>query len=219
MVTRGSTAWRRGVVLIDVIMMLAVLGIVLLAFMPSAHPGESMKLVAASTVLSADIEYAQSETLARPSDPTVVRFDAAGGRYWLARESEPDTPIVRPNGKDAYEVEFGHGAYRDLWGMEVAVEGMADATLQFDAMGRLVVSSDGVIRFGNETGEIAVVVRATTGSVSIRDGADVPHVDAVVPEEEPPPAEGTGGTGAGPAPLGGSPSQPGTKTLVTPGGL
>lgn len=191
----------RGVVLIDVVMMLAVLGIVVLAVIPGAHPGESMRLVAASTVLASDVEFAQSATLARPADPTIVRFDSEGGRYWLALASDPETPILRPDGVEAYEVEFGFGAYRDLWGIALDVQGMDDETLMFDAMGRLVVSSDGVIRLGNSTGELAVVVRATTGSVSVVEGSTVPTDDGFVPQDPPGAGEGESGEGSGGASL------------------
>jgi Tfp pilus assembly protein FimT len=187
----------RGVVLIDVVMMLAVLGIVLLAVMPSAHPGESMKLVAATTILASDLEFAQSATLARPADPTIVRFDPEGTRYWLALASEPDTPILRPDGVEPYEVEFGVGAHRDLWGINLEIQGIDDQTLTFDPMGRLVSSSNGVIRFGNDTGELAVVVRATTGSVSVLDGSAVPAGDGLEPQDEPGLGEGEAGDGSG----------------------
>jgi hypothetical protein len=204
----------RGVVLIDVVMMLAVLGIVLLAVMPSAHPGESMRLVAASTVVASDVEFAQSATLARPADPTIVRFDTEGGRYWLALASDPETPILRPDGVEAYEVEFGFGAHRDLWGIEVDVQGMDDQTLAFDAMGRLVVSSDGVIRLGNSTGELAVVVRATTGSVSVVEGSTVAPEDGFAPQGTPGSGWGESGEGSDggslPPPPGQNPPPPRT---------
>jgi len=171
---RAEMTARCGVVLIDVVMMLAVLGVVIVAIIPSARPGESMKLVAATTVMTADIEYAQSATLSQPSDPTIIRFDEDGTRYWLALASDPETPIMRGNGVDPYEVVFGEGAFREMWGVALDVQDLTDQTLRFDAMGRLVQSENGVIRFGNGLGELAVVIRATTGSVTVVDGAMVP---------------------------------------------
>lgn len=173
-VVRPRARSRRGVVLIDVVMMLAVLGIVLLAVLPSANPGEGMKLVAATTILSSDLEFAQSETLARPADPTIVRFDEDGTRYWLALASDPETPIVRPDGVDPWMVEFGQGEHRELWGVSLEIQDVADRTIVFDPMGRLIQSENAVIRFANGSGELAVVVRSTTGSVSVVDGDAVP---------------------------------------------
>lgn len=194
---------RRGVMLIDLVLAIAVLGIVVLAVIPSANPGESMKLVAASTILTSDIEFAQSETLARPGDPTVIRFDAEGGRYWLALASDPETPILRPNGVDAYEVVYGEGAYNQLWGVTLDVQDIADGMLLFDAMGRLVQSENGVVRVGNGNGELAVVVRATTGSVSVVDGSEVP---ASGPEQQVEPGQGSEDSGPGGlTPQGGQP--------------
>jgi len=187
---RTERTTRRGVVMIDVVMMLAVLGVVIVAIIPSARPGESMKLVAATSVMTADIEYAQSATLAQPSDPTIIRFDEDGTRYWLALASDPETPIMRGNGVDPYEVVFGEGAFREMWGVTLDVQDLTDQTLRFDGMGRLVQSENGVIRFGNGLGELAVVIRATTGSVSVVDGAtvlvDVPGEDDTPPVVVPP---------------------------------
>ena len=195
---RKSRTTRRGVVMIDVVMMLAVLGIVIVSVIPSARPGESMKLIAVTTVVASDIEFAQSATLARPSDPTIIRFDEDGARYWLALASDPETPILRPNGVDPYLVEFGHGNYRELWGVSLEVQDLTDGTLEFDGMGRLVQSEDGVLRFGNGVGEIAVVVRATTGSVSVVDGSQVGQGFQQAPE--PPPMDVDAGPSPPPAP-------------------
>lgn len=193
----------RGMMLVDLVMALAVLGIVMLAVMPSANPGESMKLVAATTILTADIEYAQSQTLARPADPTILRFDEDGNRYWLALASDPDTPIVRPNGVDPYEVEFGAGAFRQLWGVTVTVQDIPDQIMVFDAMGRLVQSVSAVIRLGNAQGELAVVVRATTGSVSVVEGTEVSPSEGGEQGTASDFGPGTGGGPAQPTPPGG----------------
>ena len=206
----------RGMMLVDLVMALAVLGIVMLAVMPSANPGESMKLVAATTILTADIEYAQSQTLARPADPTILRFDEDGNRYWLALASDPDSPILRPNGTGPYEVVFGEGAFRQLWGVTVEVQDIPDQIMVFDAMGRLVQSASAVIRLGNSNGELAVVVRATTGSVSVVEGSEVPPSEGAGPGPQGDPGPGTGDSGPGTGGPTLPPTQPGGGGKIGP---
>ncbi|MEO1128789.1 MAG: hypothetical protein AAFX05_03665 [Planctomycetota bacterium] len=185
---RSCATSRRGVLLVDLLVSLAVLGIILLAVIPAVRPEEPMRLIAASTILASDIEYAQSATLASPQDPTIVRFDPEAGHYWLALASEPETPIDRPGG-GAYEVIFGSGDAETLIGVTLATESITDDAITYDAFGRLVQLSDAVVRLANDSGDVVVSVRATTGSVAILDG------DAIDP---PPQLEGGGGE-----PLGG----------------
>lgn len=158
---------RRGVLLIDLAITLAIIGIVLLAVVPVVRPEEHVKLIAASSILAADIEYAQSATLANPGDPTVVRFDAEGARYWLALQSDPETPIMRPDSNDPYDVTFGAGDHDDLWGLTVSLANVADSTITFDAFGRVTQADDPAILLSGEAGDIRVRVRASTGSVWI----------------------------------------------------
>jgi Tfp pilus assembly protein FimT len=169
---RLRTTSRRGVLLVDLLVSLAVLGIILLAVIPAVRPEEPMRLIAASTILASDIEFAQSATLATPQDPTIVRFDPDAGHYWLARASEPETPIDRPGG-GPYEVIFGSGDAETLIGVTLATESITDDTVTYDAFGRLVQLSNAVVRLSNDAGDIVVSVRATTGSVSILDGDEV----------------------------------------------
>lgn len=158
---------RRGVLLIDLAITLAIIGIVLLAVVPTVRPEEHVKLIASSSILAADIEYAQSATLASPADPTVVRFDPNAARYWLALASEPDVPIARPGSGDPYDVTFGQGAAHDLWGLTITLTDVTDATIRFDAFGRVAQAEDPLVTLSGEAGSVLVRVRATTGSVWI----------------------------------------------------
>jgi hypothetical protein len=164
---RRSACARRGVLLIDLAITIALIGIIVVAVIPTVRPEEHVKLIAASSILASDIEYAQSASLAAPGDPIVVRFDVAQARYWLALQSEPDSPIMRPNSDDAYEVVYGEGAADDLWGLSIALTNVIDATITFDAFGRATQADDPAITLANEAGDVRVRVRAGTGSVWI----------------------------------------------------
>lgn len=158
-------ARRRGFTLIDLLITCAVIGIVLVAVVPSLNNDDALRIVAAGNVLTADLEYAQSATLVNPADPTVVRFHEKGAGYWLAPASAPDTPIKRPGSDEDYLVEFGEGGASVLIGVTADASGVPDFTIVFDGFGRLASPSDAVVRLTNVTGSMDVTVRASTGSV------------------------------------------------------
>lgn len=157
--------------LVDLAISLLIIGIFLMAVIPTVRPEEHVSLIAASSVLAADIEYAQSATLAAPGDPTVVRFGLDGDRYWLALASDPETPIPRPNSSDPYETVFGEGNAENLWSLSFSLVDVQDATIEFDAFGRLTQAEDPRVGLTNESGTLVVRVRAATGSVSVESGS------------------------------------------------
>jgi len=158
---------RRGTTLIDLLMTVAVIGIVVVAIAPTLSPSDPVRLVAAGTLLVSDIEYAQSATLANPSDPTVVRFDDKGAGYWLALASDPDQPIPRPGDGAEYRIYFGVGAAETLPGVSLDASSIPDLTLTFDAFGRLNTLQNQTLSVINETGTMTVTITATTGAVRL----------------------------------------------------
>lgn len=134
--------------------------------MPALRPNDSLKLISAATLLTADIEFAQSATLDNPADPTIVRIDEKQSAYWLALDSDPETPISRPGG-GAYEVRFGQGRHQFLEGLGLRLDDGKNNTIVYDAFGRLDRTSDAMIVLSSPTGGLTVRVAATTGSVSL----------------------------------------------------
>ncbi len=155
-------------------MSVALIGVALLAILPALHPDAPMRVVAACTILSADLEAAQSLTLAGPSDPTVVRFEDDGSGYFLALASDPDTPITKPYSSEPFRVVFGEGDHGSLEGLTLEVVQLSGTELAFTALGRLVQSDDVWIRVSGAEDELGVHVRAATGSVSIVQASAIP---------------------------------------------
>jgi len=165
-----SPAAHKGITFIDTMMAVALLAILALIALPAVGPDQPLRVISAATVLASDIEFAQSASLASPSDPVVVRFDGAGARYWLARASSPETPIERP-GRPAgtpYLVQFGAGDALYLAGVSCATTNVPDGVLAFDAFGRLDQLGDATVTLANDSGSAAVQVSASTGSVALQ---------------------------------------------------
>jgi len=160
--------------MIDLILVLAVLAIVTMLALPSVESDQPLKLVGASTILASDFEFAQSETLAVPADPTEVHIDSTNGHYWLARKSAPTTPIDRPDitttGSGVpYEVWYGQGDEGYLAGVQIEIIGVGSGVIAYYAFGRLEQSNDARVKIYNDSGDLFVVVTASTGSVSIEE--------------------------------------------------
>ena len=172
---------RRGVLLIDLLVAMAIIGVVLLGVLPMMRSEGPLQLVTGSTMVATDIEYAQSRTLAHPSDPTIVVLEQDGSGYRLALLSEPEVAIDDPDGRPWVRT-FGEGALADLEGCTLEGVGLialpddGPEAVLFDRFGRLEQEEDGAVRIVNYAGEQGVFVRAATGSVSIL--ASLPEAEA-----------------------------------------
>lgn len=156
-----------GIAVLDLLVAISIMAIVMVIVIPSSSATEPVRLVGAATTLVADVEFAQSATLAAPGDPTIVRFDEVAGRYWLALESAPETPIERPGSNgDPYERVYGGEVGEVFEGVSFDLPDGVD-TLEFDSFGRLIGMDDFVVTLTNESGDLWVVVAAATGSTSI----------------------------------------------------
>ncbi len=170
-----TSGMSRAFTLIELMISVSILGIVVLAVMPSFTTDAPLKLIATANIVTSDIEYAQALTLADPSDPVIVRIDPEAEQYWLALTSDPETPIPRPESLDEeseYVIQFGDNAEDTLQGVSItAVDFDTENTLAFDAFGRLEQLEDLAFKLTNESGDLYVVVTASTGSVSISNDA------------------------------------------------
>lgn len=160
-------AARAAFTLIELMIALVVVAILAVVVVPAMAPEDAVKVVSASHLLASDLEYAQSGSLSDPSDPIVIVFDDEAPRYWLARASDPETPIERPGSGGAYVIEMGIEPARQLEGVRFEPGNVENATIAYDAFGRLDQLDDAFVRVYNHTGEIYVSVSAATGSVSV----------------------------------------------------
>lgn len=88
----------------------------------------------------ADLSYAKSLSIADPSDPVILKVDPDTNKYWLAKNSTPDTPITNPSTKKPYVVE-GHGGSTATGAMKkieiLATDFNGDQVLKFDSVGTM----------------------------------------------------------------------------------
>ena len=163
---------RSAFTLVELMITIAILGILVMAVLPSFQSNEPIQLIAASAIVTSDIEYAQTQTIGNPSDPTTVQFDPVAEQYWLALKSSPTVPILRPDDGEPYVVTWGMDGDELLQGTTVDTVGFVESNvIEFDGFGRLVQLSDLGVKVTNGSGDLYVNVISNTGSVHIKDAA------------------------------------------------
>jgi hypothetical protein len=109
---------------------------------------------------AADVAYARSLSISRPDDPVIVKVNALGNRYWLARSATPDTPITHPTTKKPYLVSFGPSGNSGLSCVQlIAYDLGGDSVLGFDSMGNTDQQTDAVMQVSSASQSYEVTIR------------------------------------------------------------
>jgi hypothetical protein len=120
----------------------------------------------AARLLIADLEYAQVRSISNAADPCVVVIRPSGCAYYLARQSDPSTPISGPGG-ETYDTTYGTGRAQSLSGVIVDhTESIFNDRIPYGAFGALDQGEDAVLvlRCGGQS--VRVTVDAATGEPS-----------------------------------------------------
>lgn len=156
----------RGFTLLELMLVVTMLAIVAMLVTPTAKNHATLAREAAS-LLVADLNHAQLQSLGNSADPCVVVFDSDGGGYHLARASDPTAPITDPTTQSEYATRFGDGRARGLHGVVIQeLTADTDDRLQFTSMGALEHGDDGVVTFKCGDSTITLRVDADTGAVT-----------------------------------------------------
>lgn len=161
---------RRGLSLIDMMMAVAVLAIVAAIALPALND-DRLRIRGAAAILTSDIEFAQSMTIAFPNDPVVLVFTVASQRYHLARESDLSTPLTRPDTGEVYVVTMGEGRARVAGGVQFQLVNMPVSRMTFDPVGGLkyYTSSPGIrLRTSTDPGSPSILIEVDymTGTIT-----------------------------------------------------
>lgn len=165
----------------EVLVVVAIISIVAAVIVPRIGTTGPAQLSAAAKLVSADLAYAQSESIANTDDPRVVVFDLANNRYHIAKSSDPNTPITEPTTKQPYRVTFGQGRARHLGG--VTLHGYAlggDDRVAFGAYGQVTDQTTPArvtLAAGGDMKLIMISLDHASGSQSISDLADADSDD------------------------------------------
>lgn len=189
----------RGFGLVDMMIAIAIIGILFVASLPTGSAEEQLRLLAASRALTGDLSYAQSLSIANPDDPISLVIADGGVGYQLEAASAPGEAILRPGVMPGefdgpYRVVFGEGDFAHMAGLTLKAGHKRLTSVGFDQTGALsLVTGDVGLILEGGAGQLALGVSASTGSVSIFDpssGQAVPGGGPAEPEPEDDPKGG-----------------------------
>lgn len=155
---------RSGFSLMELLIVVVCLAIMALIVLPGANSNQVTTLRLAARLLVADLEYAQLESIGKGDDPYVVVFHLPVNEYFIARSSDPSTPVLDPGSHLTYITRFGEGRAANLTGAIIdSIEVGGDDLLGFTALGVLDQGSDAMITLRCGSSTLQVRVDADTG--------------------------------------------------------
>ncbi|MEO1237303.1 MAG: GspH/FimT family pseudopilin [Planctomycetota bacterium] len=155
---------RGGYTLVEVLLVVAILGIVSAAVIPSMLTAGSMGVQAAARVIVADLLYAQNEAIAQQA-PRAVVFDVANDRYQVNDEFGNALSLDWINGDaNNYVVDFTEDAR--FQGVTItAVDFNGGSEITFDDLGG--PSSGGSITIVFDRRSYRIDVAEFTGRITV----------------------------------------------------
>ncbi len=174
--TQAGPHSSRSFTLIELLMTMTIIAVLAAAVLPKFTDGGRLRVSAASSVLTSDIQLAQVMTISHPNRPVVVYFESTR-QYWLAYADSPATPIPRADTGRPYLVELGKGRMASAAGSTVMHIHFKNAnnnkTLRFNPQGGLEdfnSQPELYIHVKNEEGaeqlRITLDISPTTGTIT-----------------------------------------------------
>lgn len=135
---------------------------------PLLKGSDESKLRAAAKMLTADLEYTQSESIAHGDALRVVVFDSAAGSYRVATAAAPATALTHPGDKQPYTTTFGAGRAASLSGVSISGYSLGgDAKLGFGMYGQLDQATAATITLASGSRTLTLTLDPITGVVTL----------------------------------------------------
>ena len=162
--SRVTRRVARAFTLVEVLVVVAIVGIAGAVVVPQMLRSGTMQLQAGSRIIIADLLYAQNEAITRQSPRRVV-FDTDNHSYKLTDTAGAALTVSWKNGADGnYTVDFKNDARFNRVQISAASFG-GSKTVEFDALG--APSSGGTIDVSSGSLKYRITVAAFTGRVTI----------------------------------------------------
>ncbi len=163
---------RSAFTLFEMLITITILALVIVMAAPSFTDDSRLRLMAASSIMTSDIELAQVMTIAAPEDPVIVQFVPDTSTYWLAYADTPTTPLTRVDTGEDYLVTLGVGRASSAEGVTFTISDFPDDDqLEFNAQGGLTdFTLTPQITLNHDDESIILTVAPTTGTVTESEG-------------------------------------------------
>jgi len=164
---------QRGLTMIELMIVVAVLGIIGAMALPMFSGTDQTRLRSAASVLAADLDAARAESIAHAEDPRTVVFDTATNSWHIAATSDTTTPIDHPDSGQPYTRTLGSRELQQLTGVSItaysldAASETDDNKLGFGIYGQTDQTTDATITLAAGSNTITLTISASTGEVTI----------------------------------------------------
>ncbi len=159
---------RRGFTLVELLAVIAILGVIGYLVVPMFGRPEIERLKAAAQLIEADIAAAQVDSITHTDDPRLIVFDLDAAAYHVAASSSPTVPLTEPVTKAPYRVQMGAGRASACGGVTISNLSVGgDAQLGFGPYGQLDETSPASITLSSGPHTLTLTIDAATGAVTI----------------------------------------------------
>lgn len=161
--------------MIEIMIVVAVLGIIGAVALPMFAGNDATRLRSAANVLAADLDAARAESIAHGEDLRFVVFDADGVTWHIAPASDTTTPINHTDSGLPYTRTLGEKELKQLLGVTITAYSLDTASetnddkLGFGLYGQTDQASDATITLSSGGSNLNLTINATTGEVTIGD--------------------------------------------------
>lgn len=164
---RARGRGRGGFTLVEMMIIATIVAIIATLAVPMMSSPQSTKLRSAATLLVADLEYAQSRTIANGDSPCVVVINSST-TYTIATAATPLVGITSPIDKQPYVTTFGTGRATALQGVTISAWSLGgDNKIGFGPYGQLDQTANATITLACNGNTLTITLDATTGMASV----------------------------------------------------
>lgn len=154
--------------MIEIMIVVAVVAIISAAAVPMLRATEHTKLRSAASVILADLEFAQSESIANPATPRSVVFSTSTNTWSVITGSPPGTTVTNPIDKQPYSTKFGTGRAASLAGVTIGSVSLGTGgAVQFGGLGQTNLTNTGTVTLSCNSRTITISIDPTTGEASV----------------------------------------------------
>jgi prepilin-type N-terminal cleavage/methylation domain-containing protein len=157
----------KGFTFVELLIVILILALVATLAFPMFADSDAARVQAAARLLTADLGFAQLDSITHTDDRCVVTFNQGAGSYTLARNSAPTTPITEPVTGQSYVTVLGTGRAKECSGVTIQSYSLGgDDKISFGPFGELDQSTAATIQLQRGSFSITVQIDPTTGEVT-----------------------------------------------------
>lgn len=175
---------RRAFSYMEATMVILIAGIVAIAVLPAGGNTVDVQVQEFARRFEADVAYAQSLSIADPSDPAVVKMNGESQSYWVARKSNPDQPVTHPRTRQPYVVKVGPDSGTGLDKLTIVATNFGDdGVLTLLPEGGTSLNENAVVQIEAGGEPMEITRQESTGAAEASPGYSEVETQPLVKEE------------------------------------